>query len=381
MCGITGFIAPAASAGCRVAEIQRMADRLARRGPDDAGTWCDPQAGIALGHRRLSVLDLSPQGHQPMVSHCGRYVIVLNGEIYNHLDLRQRLDPIDWRGHSDTETLLACFSRWGVRDTLPLTVGMFAFAVWDREERRLTLARDRMGEKPLYWGTLPSGEFVFASELKALRAHPNWAGEVDRDALALFLRHDYVPAPRSIYRGIGKLQPGRWLSVAADGRREEGEYWSLPGAARSGEEGRGQPLSDAAAVERLEALLGDAGRQQLLSDVPLGAFLSGGVDSSTVVALMTRHATARVRTFTIGFDEAGFNEAEHAKAVARHLGTEHTELYVSAADALSVIPQLPAIYDEPFADASQVPTFLVARMARERVTVALSGDGGDELFL
>ena len=315
-----------------------------------------------------------------MVSHCGRYTIVLNGEIYNHLELRKRLGPQSWRGHSDTETLLACFSRYGVKETLAHVVGMFAFAVWDRDEQSLVLARDRMGEKPLYFGKLASGEFLFGSEMKSLRAHPRWHGVIERNALTLYLRHNCIPAPWSIYRGIHKLRPGCWLTVSRDGQIVEDVYWSATEVATRASPKREQALTDEAAADRLEDVLATAVRDQMLSDVPLGAFLSGGVDSSTVVALMTRHAGRKVRTFAIGFSEAGYNEAEHAKAVARHLGTDHTELYVTAKDALAVVPRLPTIYDEPFADSSQVPTFLVAQLARQHVTVALSGDGGDELF-
>lgn len=377
MCGITGFWQPGLRAQPHA--LDAMVRSLDHRGPDSRGTWHDAAHGVALGHARLAIVDLTQEGAQPMQSHCGRYVLTFNGEIYNHMELREQLGTLPWRGHSDTETLLACFTRHGIKKTLPLLVGMFAFALWDRETHSLTLARDRFGEKPLYHGRLDSGAFVFGSELKALRAHPHWRGEIDREALTLLLRHNCIPAPRSIFLGIRKLPPASWFTLDADGQMREGRFWDVADVARRG---TCNPLviSDAAATDRLEALLSDAVRGQMLSDVPLGAFLSGGVDSSTIVALMRRHSTSAVRTFSIGFDAAGYNEAEHAKAVARHLGTEHTELYVSAQDALAVVPRLPQLYDEPFADSSQIPTFLVAQLARRHVTVALSGDAGDELF-
>ena len=361
------------------AALHAMVRTLNHRGPDSHGEWHDESVGVALGHVRLAIVDLSPQGGQPMLSHCGRYVIVFNGEIYNHLELRTRLGGLSWRGHSDTETLLACFTRHGVVQSLPLLVGMFAFAVWDRDRCCLTLVRDRFGEKPLYYGRLADGTFAFASELKALRAHPAWQGEVDREALTQLLRHNCIPAPRSIYRGVVKLRPASWLTLRADGEVDEGCYWDVAQIARRG---TCQPLvlTDAEATGRLETLLSGAVHGQMLSDVPLGAFLSGGIDSSTIVSLMQRHSTQPVRTFSIGFDSGAHDEAVHAKAVARHLGTHHTELYVTAADALAVVPRLPALYDEPFADSSQIPTFLVAQLARRDVCVALSGDAGDELF-
>jgi asparagine synthase (glutamine-hydrolysing) len=380
MCGIAGYLTSIAATTddmCRV--VARMSDMLVHRGPDDSGVWADDAAGVALGHRRLSILDLSAQGHQPMTSQCGRYVIVFNGEIYNHIELRQGLSGFNWRGHSDTETILACFSQYGVRPTLHRLVGMFGLAVWDRQSRLLTLARDRMGEKPLYYGRLPCGDFVFASELKALAAHPRWAAEVDRDALALYFRHNVVPAPHSIYRGISKLAPGAWLEISVDGIARVGTYWDLRGVI---ERGRSDPLevSDAEAVGLLEERLGAAVRSQMIADVPLGAFLSGGIDSSAVVAMMCQQSTNAVRTFSIGFEEQAFDEAAHAKEVARHLGTQHTEWYVTPADALDVIPRLSTTYDEPFADSSQIPTVLVSQLARRHVAVSLSGDGGDELF-
>jgi asparagine synthase (glutamine-hydrolysing) len=395
MCGLTGFWE---SRGCRSDEasvtVRRMADTLTHRGPDDAGVWVDKDSGVALGHRRLAILDLSPAGHQPMVSASGRYVIAFNGEIYNHLELRKELAKLGaggtapaWRGHSDTETLLAAFEAWGMEKTLTRCVGMFALALWDRETRTLTLARDRMGEKPLYYGWV-RGALVFGSELKALRAYPGFDNAIERRALALFMRYNYVPAPWSIFENIWKLPPGCYVQFAAAaltpgsspmGRGEVKPYWSVRDVA---EAGLLHPLADneAAAAEKLEALLKQSIASQMVADVPLGAFLSGGIDSSTVVALMQAQSSRPVQTFTIGFYEDEYNEAEHAKAVARHLGTDHTELYVTPEEAMAVIPKLPALYDEPFADSSQIPTFLVAQLARRQVTVSLSGDGGDELF-
>jgi len=360
-----------------------MADTIISRGPDDFGTWQDEVTGIGLAHRRLSIVDLSSAGHQPMFSVSGRYVIAFNGEIYNHLDLRTELGrskaAASWRGHSDTETLLAGFDAWGIRKTLEQAVGMFAFAVWDRQSNTLTLARDRLGEKPLYYGWM-NGVFLFGSELKALKAHPVWKGEVDRGALSLYMRHNYIPTPYSIYKGISKLRPGCLLTVSLAQREPAiAAYWS---GAKVAVEGVANIFTGSAhqAVNDLEVLLKDAVRQQMMADVPLGAFLSGGVDSSTVVALMQAQSSRPVQTFTIGFNEEGYNEAVHAKAVAKHLGTDHTELYVTAEQALAVIPRLPSLYDEPFSDSSQIPTFLVSQLARQHVTVALSGDAGDELF-
>jgi len=360
-----------------------MAERIAHRGPDDAGVWVDEAAGLVLAHRRLSVIDLSPAGHQPMRSPCGRFVLVFNGEIYNHLDLRADLEreggAFAWHGHSDTETLLAALRHWGVEGALQRLNGMFVFALWDATERQLYLARDRMGEKPLYVGH-SGGTFLFGSELKALAAHPDWHGEVDRDALALLLRYGYVPAPWSIYRGIGKLPAAHYLVVRDRGREMTAPqcYWDLGAIAADGAAGaEGEPVE---LVEQLDALLRDAVKRRMAADVPLGAFLSGGFDSSTVAALMQVQSDRPVKTFSIGFHEAGYNEAQHASAVAAHLGTDHTELYVTPEEAIAVIPGLPTIWDEPFADSSQIPTYLVSRLARQQVTVSLSGDGGDELF-
>jgi len=399
MCGFSGFIDPSArrspSDWCAV--LAHMGAAITHRGPDDSGVWLDANVGIGLSHRRLSILDLSPAGHQPMVSVSGRFVIVFNGEIYNHLDLRQQLGTRAWRGHSDTETLLNSFDALGIEATLKKTVGMFAFALWDRTERVLTLSRDRAGEKPLYYGW-NRGIFLFASELKALRAYSGFDAEINRNALTLLLRHNCIPAPYSIYRGIFKLWPGTVLSLRQEGcgacpwdfdtppfepfHTKEvslSSYWSLRDVA---EKGQMQPFNgtENEAVDELERVITSAVQSQQISDVPLGALLSGGVDSSTIVALMQSHSTRPTKTFTIGFHEAAYNEAEYAKDVARHLGTEHTELYVTPDEALAVIPRLPVLYDEPFSDSSQIPTFLVSELARRHVTVALSGDAGDELF-
>jgi asparagine synthase (glutamine-hydrolysing) len=383
MCGITGCLSVTAQ-GDIGPILRRMTDTVAHRGPDDAGHWVDASRGIGLGHRRLSIVELSPLGHQPMMSACGRYVLVFNGEIYNHLALRPDLGSLPWRGHADTETLLGCFTRHGVEASLPRLVGMFAFAVWDRHEAVLTLARDRLGEKPLYFGWQGQGgqaAFVFGSELKALRAHPAFQGDIDRDALCQLLRHDCIAAPHSIYRGIRKLEPGCSMTVSLS--RPEPQiraYWSLAEVARRGATTDRFAGSPADAVDALAALLTRAVAEQSVADVPLGAFLSGGIDSSTVVALMQAQSRRPVRTFAIGFHEPAYDEAAYAAAVARHLGTEHTELYVSADQAMAVIPRLPALYDEPFGDSSQIPTFLVSQLARQHVSVSLSGDAGDELF-
>lgn len=363
--------------------LPKMTAAIAHRGPDSDGHWFDADAGIALGHRRLSIVDLSPAGHQPMQSASGRYVVVFNGEIYNHLNLRKDLEKsghvFSWRGHSDTETLLAGIEVWGFEETLKRSIGMFAIALWDRETRSLQLARDRLGEKPLYYGW-HGKHFFFASELSALKAHPAFKPELNQQAIALMMRHNYIPAPYSIYQGIHKLTPGARLTVSAETREAEPIlYWTAYDAAANG---LANPFtgSPTEAVDALESLLLDAIGQQMMADVPLGAFLSGGIDSSTVVALMQAQSERPVQTFTIGFNEQGYNEAVHAKAVAKHLGTQHTEWYVTPQDALDVIPKLPSIYSEPFSDSSQIPTYLVSQLARRHVTVSLSGDAGDELF-
>jgi asparagine synthase (glutamine-hydrolysing) len=362
-----------------------MADRLTHRGPDDAGDWVDRSAGLALAHRRLSILDLSPAGHQPMLLAGGRYALVYNGEIYNHRKLRALLDKTDsgtsWRGHSDTEVLLSALVHWGVEESLKRLNGMFAFAFWDRMQRTLYLARDRTGEKPLYYGS-SNGVFLFGSELKALTAHPAWRGEVDRDALALYLRHNYVPTPWTIYRGIGKLPPGHFVAIRDHGAAigEPVSYWDLGAIAQTGVERAAVRTEVAGLTDELEALLRDAVGCRMEADVPLGAFLSGGIDSSIVAALMQARSERPVRTFSIGFHEPGYDEAPYARAVASHLGTEHTELYVTEEQALAVVPELPHIWDEPFSDSSQIPSCLLNRLAREHITAGLTGDGGDELF-
>lgn len=384
MCGLAGFISDSGALPSAEwpALLERMGDAIRHRGPDDHGIWIDENAGLGFVHRRLSILDLSPAGHQPMVSSSGRHVLIFNGEIYNHLELREQLEAEgmhDWRGHSDTETLLAGFTVWGVKATVEEAVGMFAFAVWDRNTQTLCLARDRVGEKPLYYGWQGS-TFLFGSELKALAAHPDFRGEIDRGALSLMMRHNCIPAPYSIYQNIRKLLPGSILKVSLRERCAEPErYWDARTVVANG---LANPFSGSpeAAVDALDGLLRNAVAGQMLSDVPLGALLSGGIDSSTVVALMQVQSTRPVRTFTIGFEEGGYNEAVHAKAVAKHLGTDHTELYLAPRQALDVIPRLPELYCEPFSDSSQLPTFLVSQLAREHVTVALSGDAGDELF-
>lgn len=387
MCGLAGFVraggfADASAPGL----IDAMADSLAHRGPDDRGTWIDAEVGVAIGHRRLSIIDLSAAAHQPMIGEGGRYVLAFNGEIYNHLAVREELERTSkaprWRGHSDTETLLAGVNAWGMKETLRRIEGMFAILVWDRAERQLSLARDRMGEKPLYYGWQGS-TFLFASELKALRIHPDFRASIDREALASYMRVGYVPAPLCIYQGLRKLMPGTLLRLSWRDRpgtlATPESYWNLREVAVHG---RAHPFAGDAveAVDELQAHLARVVRQQSIADVPLGAFLSGGIDSSTIVAIMQSQAARAVRTFTIGFHEAPYQEAHYARAVARHLGTEHTELVVDSKEAMTVIPQLPLLYDEPFGDSSAIPSFLVSRLARQHVTVSLSGDGGDELF-
>lgn len=389
MCGFCGFVDIKHKKGQEEALsiLTQMTDKITHRGPNDAGYWVDKGFNVALGHRRLSIVDLSPEGHQPMVSGCGRYVIAFNGEIYNYQDIRKKLEKAglvaQWYGHSDTEVMLAAIVAWGLTAALAEFNGMFAFALWDRQEKTLSLARDRLGEKPLYYGVV-NNYLLFGSELKSLRAHPEWKGEIDRRALALYLRHNYIPAPYSIYKDIHKLSPGMYIVFPLESddltATVPQTYWS---AREVAEYGSSHPveMSDSDAIDKLEGLLSDSIRMRMEADVPLGAFLSGGIDSSVVVALMQNQASAPVKTFSIGFHEKGFNEAEHALAVATHLKTEHTELYVTAEQAMEVIPKIPTLYDEPFADSSQIPTFLVSEMAKKSVTVALSGDGGDELFM
>jgi asparagine synthase (glutamine-hydrolysing) len=382
MCGIAGLVGPKRGFGPDELSktASRMAARMRHRGPDDQGVWVDSDVGVALGHTRLAIIDLSSAGAQPMVSSCGRFVLSYNGEIYNASELRRELEAAgrSFRGHSDTEVMVEGFAAWGVRQTVERLLGMFAFAVWDRSIRMLTLARDRLGIKPLYWGRV-NGNLAFASELKALKTLSGWHGEIDRVALAAFLRFGYVPTPMSIYRGISKLAPGYLLEYPEDGDITQAAYWSLSEVAERGRTAL-LDVSDAEAIETLNSLLVDAVRRHMVADVPLGMFLSGGIDSSTVVALMQAASAKPIRTFSIGFRESTYDEATHAKQVAAYLGTDHTELYVTPAEAQSVIPRLPQIYDEPFADSSQIPTYLVSEMTRRHVTVALSGDGGDEVF-
>lgn len=377
MCGIAGYL----STSIAVTETigTNMANRIQHRGPDGAGIWLDAEAGVVLAHRRLAVVDLTDAGKQPMASVDGRWTLVFNGEIYNHQTLRKEVQAAgwttSWRGHSDTETLLAALQLWGLEDTLTRLNGMFAIALWDQEDRSLFLARDRIGEKPLFYSAFGQS-FAFGSELKAFKGCPDWHGEIDRHVLSLYLRHGYVPDPHCIYHGVSKLAPGHWLCVKDGKASAPVPYWQLSEVTRA-------PVQDASPediIDTLEGRLKTAVGLRMEADVPLGAFLSGGIDSSLVVAMMQSQSERPVQTFTIGFEVPGYNEAENAKAMAVHLGTDHTELYLSPKDAMDVIPSLPQIWDEPFADSSQIPTLLLSKMTREHVTVALSGDGGDELF-
>jgi asparagine synthase (glutamine-hydrolysing) len=384
MCGLTGFVsADSQTSDSLRATVRAMCDAIAHRGPDDAGEWIDARLGVALGFRRLAILDLSPAGHQPMESASGRYVATLNGEIYNFEEIRRTLCDSGaaerFRGHSDTEVALAAFDAWGVAAAVPRFNGMFALAVWDRSLRCLHLIRDRVGVKPLYYG-ISNRTFLYGSELKAMRRHPSFDGAIDRGALHLYLRFMYVPAPHSIYAGISKLMPGTILTF--DPKRcaiTTASYWSARDAAVRGMAHRFQGTEEDAALE-VERLAGDAVKLRMVADVPLGVLLSGGIDSSLVTALMQAQSRSPVRTFSVGFDEPEYDEAPYARAVAAHLGTEHTELSVTPSTVLDVIPRLPSMYDEPFGDSSQIPTYLVASLARRHVTVCLSGDGGDELF-
>jgi len=382
LCGLTGFLDLArATPVDQLAELAgRMAATLDHRGPDDNQLWVDAEAGVALAFRRLAIVDLTEAGRQPMVSASGRFVIIYNGEVYNAEALRPELAArgIAFRGHSDTEIILESCAAFGVAATVPRLIGMFAFALWDRAERRLTLVRDRMGIKPLYYGRF-GRTFFFGSQPKSFRPHPDWRSEIDRDSLAAFLRFAYVPAPRSIHQGLQQLQPGHMAEIGADGTVTESCYWDIREKSAAGRAARWE-IGDDDAVEGFDTLLRDAVAKRMIADVPLGALLSGGIDSSTVVALMQAQSDRPIKTFSIGFAEEGFDEAPHAAAVARHLGTEHHELYVDSAQARQVIPDLPRWFDEPFADSSQIPTLLVSELARRQVTVALSGDGGDELL-
>ncbi|HEX7709204.1 MAG TPA: asparagine synthase (glutamine-hydrolyzing) [Thermoanaerobaculia bacterium] len=384
MCGIAGaFLRREASRDALREAATAMSSCLRHRGPDDAGEWIDDANGLMLAFRRLSIIDVSPAGHQPMVSASGRYVLVFNGEVYNFAAIRAELEGTgaapDWRGHSDTEVMLAAIERWGLDDALGRFIGMFAIALWDRTDRVLHLIRDRMGVKPLYYGFIGDA-VLFASELKSVVAHPLFRGEIDRDVVSLYTRFGYVPTPHAIYRGFRKLSPGCIVSISpGSGRAEPRPWWDLESVVVAGVNDRFTGSEDEA-VDMVDRVVCDAVRLRMVSDVPLGVFLSGGIDSSLVAAVMQKQSSTPVRTFSIGFRENVYDEAPHAAAVARHLGTEHTELYVSAQEALDVIPMLPAMYDEPFADSSQIPTYLVSKLARQSVTVSLSGDGGDELF-
>ena len=384
MCGVAGFLFKHRETNDPRSVVSRMAERLRHRGPDDGGNWVDEAAGVALGHRRLAVIDLSADGRQPMISREERYVLSYNGEIYNFIELRGELthEGVRFKGRSDTEVLLAAVERWGLEGAIRRFVGMFAFALWDRTEKMLHLARDRMGEKPLYYGWCGKS-FLFGSELKALRAHPDWEGEINADALADYMKLGCVPAPHSIYRGFHKLPPASILSLRASDPPgllpEPRAYWRAEDLVERASAEKGA-FSEDEALDQLEEVLKRSVRQMLRADAPLGAFLSGGVDSSTVAALTKEESRSPVRTFSIGFHEKGYDEAHHAREMARHLETEHTELYAGPGEALEVIPRLPLLYDEPFADPSQIPTHLLCALTRKHVTVALSGDGGDELF-
>jgi asparagine synthase (glutamine-hydrolysing) len=389
MCGICGFFSKSPLKFDDI--IVKMNSAILHRGPNSSGFWLDENTGIALGHQRLSIIDLSANGSQPMKSSSSRFILVYNGEIYNHMDLRKNLDKINyghkWRGNSDTETLLEALETWGIESTLKKLAGMFAFALWDKKNLCLTLARDRMGEKPLYFGWQGSGNravFLFGSEIKALKCHPDFIGDINRDSIALQLRHNCIPAPYSIYKGIHKLLPGHFLQLKENHFKNSSlpssrPYWSLANVAVFGE--KNQFIGNTEnIINELEHILQQSIKQQMIADVPFGAFLSGGIDSSTIVALMQKHSISPIKTFTIGFNEDNYNEAKYAKAVAKHLRTDHTELYVSAEHAMSVIPKLPSLYDEPFSDSSQIPTYLVSDLAKKNVAISLSGDGGDELF-
>jgi len=388
MCGIAGFLSDNFEAPLKRC-LEQMAGSLHHRGPDDQGEWSDDDLGLGLCHTRLSILDLSSAGHQPMISSSGRYIMVYNGEIYNHLSLRKELQKQhpdhQWRGTSDTETLLACIELWGMKQALQKTRGMFAIALWDSQEKQLYLARDRYGEKPLYYGW-QNDSFLFGSELKALKKHPDFKGVINRDALNLFIKYSYIQAPYSIYEGIYKLEPGTYLCLKVKAYKKNKDqtlnsevYWSLK---ETSHKSLSAPnlCDERSAINQLDDLLSNVIEEQMISDVPLGSFLSGGIDSSTITAIMQAQSNRPVETFTIGFNEQGYDEAKCAKAISKHLGTRHEEFYVSPQEALDVIPLLPKLYDEPFADISQIPTFLLAKLTKQRVTVALSGDAGDEIL-
>jgi asparagine synthase (glutamine-hydrolysing) len=380
MCGIAGLfdLRPSPREAAPAAAAQRMADSMPYRGPDGCGAWGDAEAGIGLAHRRLAIVDLSPTGAQPMQSANGRFVITYNGEVYNFQDLRTELSTLGhtFRGTSDTEVMLTAFMQWGVTEAVKRFIGMFAFAVFDRRERSLHLVRDRVGVKPLYW-TIQDGTLLFGSELRALMAHPSFHREVDPDALEAVVAYSYVPSPATVFHNVQKLPPGAILSISVGGEPRVARYWRIEDVAAQ----RGTARLDAGeAVDALEALLRDSIRRRMVADVPVGVFLSGGIDSSTVVALMQAESNARVRSFTIGFSDRAYDESAIARQVAGHLRTDHTEIRLDASDALDLVPKIPDWFDEPFADSSQLPTYLLAQVTRKHVTVALSGDGGDELF-
>ncbi len=384
MCGITGFIDSTRKTSNSELNsiVTKMSDAIIHRGPDDSGAWVDAGQGVAFGFRRLAIIDTSPAGRQPMVSADDRFIIIFNGEIYNYNDLRKELITLGYafRGHSDTEAMLAAFSQWGIDATIEKMNGQFALALWDRREHILYLMRDRLGVKPLYYGWM-GNTFLFGSEMKALQKHPDFKGEIDRDALALFMRHNCIPAPYSIFKGIEKMRPGTYLTLRPDDRKEIQitTFWSAREVVEDGVHNPFRGREDDA-LEMLDELLSESVCKRMIADVPLGAFLSGGIDSSTIVSLMQKQSDRPVKTFTIGFNEPQYNEAQHAAQVARHLGTDHTDLYVTPEEARAVIPLLPRMFDEPFSDVSQIPTHLVSKLTRQHVTVSLSGDGGDELF-
>lgn len=381
MCGIVGLVNPGENQEKINMALHQMVGKLVHRGPDDSGVWFDEGKGIGLGHCRLSIVDLSPHGHQPMSSSSGRYYISYNGEVYNYQDLMKELELKNYffKGHSDTVVMLAAIEEWGLEKAIERFIGMFAFALYDRRENILHLVRDRMGIKPIYYGWIDNS-FVFSSELKAFKGCNGFKGKIDRNSLTLLMRHNYIPAPYSIYENIYKLEPGQILTLhCASMKYSVTTFWDLRNIVKKN---LSSPLLEREEdiVQELEILLRDAVKLRMVADVPLGAFLSGGIDSSTVVALMQTQSQRSVKTFSIGFYEEGYNEANHAKEVASYLGTDHTELYITPEEAMSVIPKLPYLYDEPFSDSSQIPTFLVSQLAKRHVTVSLSGDGGDELF-
>jgi len=393
MCGIAGYISDDGASDFKT-NTQNMLDALKHRGPDDSGVWLDSKSGVALGHRRLSVLETSNAGSQPMTSSCGRYVIVFNGEIYNHLSVRDELKKLNtsdlsnlsnanfhWRGGSDTETLLESISKFGLKKALKTSVGMFAFALWDIENKTLSLGRDRFGEKPLFYGW-NRGQFVFASELKALQKIPKFNNPINRDALSLYFQFTNIPSPHSIFEDIYKLEPGHFLILKRNELSKKiiqiSPYWSLINEAEKSQ--KNIILNEDKAIKMVDSQLRKTLSEQSIADVPLGAFLSGGIDSSLIASLLQSQSDKPIQTFTVGFDEKAYDESIYADAVARHLGTDHHEIRVTSKDAINVIEKLPNLYDEPFSDSSQIPTFLICQAARQNVTVALSGDGGDELF-